>query len=208
MTTDWIAIILSGVALGLSLYTLWVVRVSPFQLLVEPPAISLLNRVESSLALDLTFFNPGRTPAAILDMEITLCDTNGRAVSPPLKPRALHQTQYPFGGLTPGSFVISHFTSFTVKKGETVNKTVYFALSERNLTGKLWQDSSIIDTVRIAFKVNNRWNKRCFTCNYSEFNDYVQQRRTSSLMDLALPPRFFPDVKPLFLRGSIFDPVF
>ena len=208
MTADWIAIILSALALGVSLYTLWVVRVSPFQLLVEPPAVSLLNRVDSSLALDLTFFNPGRTPAAILDMEITLCDTKGKAVSAPLKPRALHQTQYPLGGLTPGSFVISHFSTFTVKKGETVNKTAYFALSERDLISRLRPNLSQIDTVRIAFKVNNRWNKRCFTWSYSEFEEYVQQRRESSLMELALPPRFFPDVKPLFLHGSIFDPAF
>ena len=207
MTPDHVAIALSVIALGISLYTLWVVRVSPFRLLVEPPAISFLNRTESSLGLDMTFLNQGRTPAAILDIEITLCDRVGNALMPALKPRAFHQTQPAQGGLSQRSPFISHFTPIVVHKGEVINRTIYFAPSETPGTAKLEQDHAAIDIVRIAFNVNTRWNKKCFTWNYSEFDEYLQQRQQLSAL-VPFPPRFFPDVKPLFLQGSIFDPVY
>jgi hypothetical protein len=207
MTADYIAIALSAIALGISVYTLWVVRVSPFKLLVEPPAISFLNRAESSLGLDMTFLNQGRTPAAILDLEITLCDRLGNAVMPPLKPRAFHQAQKTQNGLSWRSPFISHFTPIVVHRGEVINRTICFAPSETPATAKLEQNQAAIDTVRIAFNVNTRWNKKCFTWNYSEFHEYLQQRQQLSAL-LPFPPRFFPDVKPLFLQGSIFDPVY
>ena len=55
-----IAVLLSLLACVFSIYTLWVVRVSPYRLLIYPPALSYLNRREASLVLDMTFFNPGR----------------------------------------------------------------------------------------------------------------------------------------------------
>jgi len=207
MTPDYFAIALSVIALGVSAYTLWVVRVSPFKLRVEPPAISFLNRSESSLGLDMSFLNQGRTPAAILDIEITLCDRLGIAVMPPLKPRAFHQTPSPTDGLSQRSPFISHFTPIVVHKGEVVNRTIYFAASEIPLVGKAPPSQASIETVRIAFNVNTRWNKQCFTWRYSEFDEYLEQRRQLSDV-VPFPPRFFPDVKPLYLRGSIFDPVY
>ena len=206
MTTDYIAIILSAFSFAISLYTLWAVRVSPFRLIVYPPAVVLLNRAESSLVLDLTFFNHGRTPAAILDMEITLRDPEGKAVSFPLKPKAFHQTPFPHEGFKNEPWLISHFSAFTIKKDETVNKTIYFSPSGQP-SETLRSGASVIDTVRIAFNVNNRWNGKCFTLNYSEFNDYAQQSEESSFLKPPFAPRFFPNVKPLYLCGSIFDPV-
>jgi len=207
MIADHLAIALSVIAVGVSLYTLWMVRVSPFKLLIEPPAIAFLNRAESSLGLDMTFLNQGRTPAAILDIEITLCDRLGIPVMPPLKPRAFHQTQNALVGLSQRSPFISHFTPIVVHKGEVINRTIYFAPSEIPAMANLQQNHTAIDTVRIAFNVNTRWNKKCFTWNYSEFDEYLQQRQQLSAL-VPFPPRFFPDVKPLFLRGSIFDPVY
>jgi hypothetical protein len=46
-----IAVLFSLFAFGFSIYTLWVVRVSPYRLLVYPPALSYLNRKEASLVL-------------------------------------------------------------------------------------------------------------------------------------------------------------
>jgi hypothetical protein len=207
MTIDHIAIVLSAFSFAISLYTLWAVRVSPFRLIVYPPAVVLLNRAESSLVLDLTFFNYGRTPAAILDMEITLCDAEGKTGSRPLKPKAFHQTPFPHESFKNGPWLISHFSAFTIKKDETVNKTVYFAPSGEPSDG-LQPDASVIDTLRIAFKVNNRWNRKCFALNYSEFTEHLQQPEESSLIKPPFAPRFFPDVKPLYLHGSIFDPAF
>jgi hypothetical protein len=207
MTPDHLAIALSVIALGVSLYTLWVVRVSPFRLLIEPPAISFLNRSESSLGLDMSFLNQGRTPAAILDIEITLCDRLGIPVMSPLKPRAFHQTPNATDGLSQRSPFISHFTPIVVHKGEVINRTIYFAPSEIPLMGKVQQNQASIETVRIAFNVNTRWNKQCFTWSYSEFDRYLEQRQQLSAL-MPFPSRFFPDVKPLHLRGSIFDPVY
>jgi hypothetical protein len=206
MMIDYIAIVLSVFSFAISLYTLWAVRVSPFRLIVYPPAVALLNRAESSLVLDLTFFNHGKTPAVILDMEVTHRDPEGKIVSRPLKPKAFHQTPLLHEGFKNAPWLISHFSPFMIKKDETVNKTVYFAPSGEPFDA-LQTGASVIDTFRVAFNVNNRWNRKSFTLNYSDFNEY-QQQQESSLIKPPFAPRFFPDVKPLYLHGSIFDPVF
>jgi len=206
MMIDYIAIVLSAFSFAISLYTLWAVRVSPFRLIVYPPAVALLNRAESSLVLDLTFFNHGKTSAVILDMEVSLRDPEGKIVSRPLKPKAFHQTPLLHEGFKNAPWLISHFSPFMIKKDETVNKTVYFAPSGEAFDA-LQTGASVIDTFRVAFNVNHRWNRKSFTLNYSDFNEY-QQQQESSLIKPPFAPRFFPDVKPLYLHGSIFDPVF
>jgi len=200
-----IAVLFSLFAFGFSIYTLWVVRVSPYRLLVYPPALSYLNRKESSLVLDMTFFNPGRVRVALLDMEITLM-RQGRKVSGSLRPRAYHQTVFPQSGNTDRHSIISRFTPFLINREETVTKTVYFAAPTESKAGD-WSVEEI-DCIRIAFKVNSRWNKRTFSMDYAQFQAFQKERENSALLKIPFVPSFFPDAQPLHLRGSIFDPVY
>lgn len=202
------AIFLSVLAFGFSLYTLWVVRVSPYRLLVYPPALSYLNRRESSLVLDLTFFNPGRVRVAVLDMEITFWTTGQRGVAGRLKPQAYHQTLFPQGSLADRHSIISRFTPFIINQQETVSKTVYFAAAAKDSHSATLLEQDSLGRISIAFKINNRWNEKSFTLDYAEFQAFQREKEKSSLLKLPFSPPFFPDVKPLDLRGSIFDPVF
>ena len=197
-----IAVLLSILAFGFSIYTLWVVRVSPYRLLVYPPAVSYLNRKEASLVLDMTFFNPGRVRVALLDMEVTLM-RQGRQVLGSLRPRAYHQTLFPQSGNNDRHSIISRFTPFLIKKQETVTKTVYFAIPTE-ADAVEWSDEEI-DCIRIAFKVNNRWNKKTFSLDYAQFQEFQKERENSALLKIPFAPSFFPDAQPLHLRGSIFD---
>ena len=199
-----IAVLFSLLAFVFSVYTLWAVRVSPYRLLVYPPALSYLNRREASLVLDMTFFNPGRVRVALLDMEVTLV-REGRQVLGSLKPRAYHQTLFPQTSSNRHS-IISRFTPFLIKQQETVTKTVYFAVPTESRTGD-WSNEEI-DTIRIAFKVNSRWNRRTFTLDYAQFEASQKERENSELLKVPFAPSFFPDAQPLRLRGSIFDPVY
>ncbi len=207
MIAAYIAIFLSLAAFVVSIYTLWVVRVSPVKLVVYPPAVSLMNSTASSIVLDLTFFNHGRTPATVLDIEIDLLDGNGQPIWRPLKPQAFQQVVFPQGNLSNNSSVISHFTAFTVIRGETVNRTIYFAPKRRAPSHNVPLETAAVDVLRISFKVNNRWHKKCFTLKFSELKDHERQESELSLIKPPFAPRFFPEAKPLFLRGSIFDPV-
>ena len=200
-----IAVLLSIFALGFSIYTLWVVRVSPYRFLVYPPAVSYLNRKEASLVLDMTFFNPGRVRVALLDMEVTLL-RQGRQVLGSLRPRAYHQTLFPQSGNNDRHSIISRFTPFLIKKQETVTKTVYFAIPTE-ADAVEWSDEEI-DCIRIAFKVNNRWNKKTFSLDYAQFQEYQKERQNSALLKIPFAPSFSPDAQPLRLRGSIFDPAY
>jgi hypothetical protein len=201
------AVLFSLFAFGFSLYTLWAVRVSPYRLIVYPPALSYLNRRESSLIFDLTLFNPGRVRVAMLDMEITLWSKNQQAITLRLKPQAYHQTPLPQGNLVEQHSVISRFTPFMINQQETVSKTVYFSGSEKSSgTGVNFDED--LHRICIAFKVNNRWNKKTFSLNYDELQTYQRDKDNSSLLKLPFTPSFFPDVESLRLRGSIFDPVF
>jgi hypothetical protein len=200
-----IAVLFSLFAFGFSIYTLWVVRVSPYQLLVYPPAVSYLNRREASLVLDMTFFNPGRVRVTLLDMEIVLM-RHGRKVSGSLRPRAYHQTLFPQSGNTDRHSIISRFTPFLINKQETVTKTVYFAVPTESKPGD-WSNEEI-DSIRIAFKVNNRWNKRTFSMDYAQFQEFQKERENSAFLKIPFAPSFFPDAQPVHLRGSIFDPVY
>jgi hypothetical protein len=200
-----IAVLFSLFAFGFSIYTLWVVRVSPYRLLVYPPALSYLNRREASLVLDMTFFNPGRVRVALLDMEVMLM-RHGRQVSGSLRPRAYHQTLFPQSGNTDRHSIISRFTPFLINKQETVTKTVYFAVPIESKAGD-WSEEEI-DSIRIAFKVNSRWNKRTCSLDYTQFQAFQKERENSTLLKVPFAPSFFPDAQPLHLRGSIFDPVY
>jgi len=199
-----IAVLFSLFAFGFSIYTLWVVRVSPYRLLVYPPALSYLNRKEASLVLDMTFFNPGRVRVALLDMEIMLM-RHGRQVSGSLRPRAYHQTLFPQSSNTERHSLISRFTPFLINREETLTKTVYFAPTESKAGD--WNDQEI-DCIRIGFKVNSRWNKKTFSLDYAQFQAFQKERENSSLLKIPFAPSFFPDAQPLHLRGSIFDPVY
>ena len=199
-----IAVLFSLFAFGFSIYTLWVVRVSPYRLLVYPPALSYLNRKEASLVLDMTFFNPGRVRVALLDMEIMLM-RHGRQVSGSLRPRAYHQTLFPQSS-TERHSLISRFTPFLINREETLTKTVYFAAPTESKAGD-WNHQEI-DCIRIGFKVNSRWNKKTFSLDYAQFQAFQKERENSSLLKIPFASSFFPDAQPLHLRGSIFDPVY
>jgi phenylpropionate dioxygenase-like ring-hydroxylating dioxygenase large terminal subunit len=200
-----IAILFSFFAFGFSIYALWVVRVSPYRLLVYPPALSYLNRKEGSLVLDMTFFNPGRVRVALLDMEVTLV-SRGQRVPGSLKPHACHQTLFPQNGGHDRHSIIARFTPILISKQETVTKTVYFAVPTE-AKGVDWSDETI-DCVRIAFKVNSRWNKKTFSLDYAQIQAFQKEKESSALLKMPFAPSFFPDEQPLYLRGSIFDPVY
>jgi hypothetical protein len=202
-----LAVLFSAFAFGVSLYTLWVVRVSPYRLLAYPPALAYLNRKESSLVLDLTFFNPGRVRVAVLDMEITLWSRNQQGIAGELKPQAYHQTLFPQGSLSERHSIISRFTPFMIKQQETISKTVYFAAGDQDSGAGLRSGNDPLDRISIAFKINSRWNKKTFGLDYAEFQAFQHNKERSTLLKLPFSPSFFPDAKPLELRGSIFDPV-
>lgn len=202
------AIVLSVVAFGFSLYTLWVVRVSPYRLLVYPPALSYLNRKELSLVLDMTFFNPGRARVAVLDMEITLWAKGKPVLAGRLGPKAYHQALLQPVSLSARHSMISRFTPFLINKQETVSRTVYFSAStEKDSLKAEWSDADI-DTIRIAFKVNNRWNRKTFSLGYTELQAYQKEKQRGALFGPPFSTSFLPNMEPLYLRGSIFDPVY
>src|SRR5262245_1030676 len=188
-----IAVFFSLFAFAFSIYTLWVVRVSPYRLLVYPPALSYLNRKEASLVLDMTFFNPGRVRVALLDMEVMLM-RKGRQVSGSLRPRAYHQTLFPQNGNNDRHSIISRFTPFLINQQETVTKTVYFAIPADSKTVD-WSDEEI-DCIQIAFKVNSRWNKRTFTLDYAQFQAFQKEKENSKLLKVPFASSFFPDAQP------------
>ena len=121
-----IAILLSVIAFAFSVYTLWAVRVSPFKLIVYSPAVSSVNPRESALVLDLTFHNPGRVRAAVLDIDASLLKQKHSKPFLRLRPQAFHRTFFPAGDLKAPQSVISRFAPITVDPGQTVSKTVYF----------------------------------------------------------------------------------
>lgn len=208
LLANLIAILLSMIAFGFSVYTLWVVRVSPFKLVVYSPALSCVNPQESALVLDLTFHNPGRVRAAVLDIDASLLKKNHSKPFLLLRPQAFHRTFFPAGDLKTPQSVISRFAPITVDPGQTVSKTVYFSppagetrLMERGKDAE-W------DAIHISFKVNGKWNKRTFCIQRSEFEGYQSAQMEHSPLRFPFIPTFYPDVQPLQLRGTLFDPVY
>jgi hypothetical protein len=203
-----IAILLSMVAFAFSMYTLWVVRVSPFKLVVYPPAVSCVNPQESALILDLTFHNPGRVRAAVLDIDASLLRKDDSIPFQRLQPQAFHCTFFPTGDLKAPQSVISRFTAITIDPGKTVSKTVYFSprVGEYNQAAQ----SSVAEweIIRVSFKVNGNWSKRIFRIKRSEFDGYQTAQAKKSPLRLPFVSSFYPDVQPLHLRGTFFDPVY
>ena len=94
-----------------------------------------------------------------------------------------------------------------INQQETASKTVYFSRSEMSPSALVNLEEDV-HRICIAFKVNNRWNKKTFSLNYDGLQTDQRDKDSSSLLKLPFTPSFFPDVESLHLRGSIFDPVF
>lgn len=203
-----IAIFLSVIAFAFSVYTLWVVRVSPFKLIVYSPAVSCVNPQESALVLDLTFHNPGRVRAAVLDIDASLLKRNESKPFRRLRPQAFHRTFFPAGDLKTPQSVISHFAPITVEPGQTVSKTVYFCPSAGDDSSTVRSNSAEWESIRVSFKVNGNWNKRTFSINRSEFEGYQSAQTEQSPLRFPFIATYYPDIQPLHLRGTFFDPVY
>ena len=201
-----IAILLSMVAFGFSIYTLWVVRVSPFRLVVYPPSLSCINPQESALVLDLTFHNSGRVRAVVLDIDASLLIEGDARPVRRLQPQAFHRTYFPSGDLKTPQSVISRFAPITIDPGQMVSKTVYFSSrpGETDQTG--WASDAEWENIRVSFKVNGNWNNRSFRITRSEFEGYKSALSKNSVLRFPFVPSFCPEVQPLTLRGTIFDP--
>jgi hypothetical protein len=138
-------------------------------------------------------------------MEVMLMH-HGRQVSGSLRPRAYHKALFPHSGRGDRRSIISRFTPFLLTTQETVTRTVYFAVPAESEAVD-WSAEEI-DCIRIAFKVNSRWNKSTFLLDYAQVQAFQKERENSAPLKIPFAPSFFPDGQPLDLRGSIFDPVY
>jgi hypothetical protein len=203
-----IAILLSVIAFSFSVYTLWVVRVSPFKLIVYSPAVSCVNPHESALVLDLTFHNPGRVRAAVLDIDASLLKRSHSKPLLRLRPQAFHRTFFPAGDLKTPQSVISRFAPITVDPGQTVSKTVYFCPPAGESRSMIRSSDVEWESIRVSFKVNGNWNKRTFSINRSEFEGYQSAQAEHSALKFPFMATYYPDIQPLHLRGTFFDPAY
>jgi hypothetical protein len=203
-----IALFLSMIAFAFSVYTLWVVRVSPFKLIVYSPAVSSVNPQESVLVLDLTFHNPGRVRAAVLDIDASLLKRSQSRPFLRLRPQAFHRTFFPAGDLKTPQSVISRFAPITVNPGQTVSKTVYFSPLVGENSSTVRSSDTEWETILVSFKVNGNWNKRTFSIKRSEFEGFQSAQTEHSPLRFPFFATYYPDIQPLHLRGTIFDPVY
>ena len=208
LLANLIAILLSIVAFWFSIYTLWVVRVSPYKLVVYSPAVSCVNPQESALVLDLTFHNPGRARAAVLDIEASLFNANLLEPFLRLKPQAFQRTFFPAGDLKSPQSVISRFAPINIDPGQTVSKTVYFSPPSGRSDSAERSREVEWDSIRITFKVNGNWNKRSFDIKRTELDGSHTAQAESPLLRFPFVPTFYPDIQPLQLRGTFFDPAY
>ncbi|MEW5975032.1 MAG: hypothetical protein AB1898_04390 [Acidobacteriota bacterium] len=203
---EMFSLVLSAVALGVSLYTLWVTRVSPYRLLVYPPVISLLGERRSTLALEFTFLNPGRTPVVLFDLEANVTGPASSLQPKRFRPHALCEGR-PAGGLNfARREVITHFTPVAVKAGETVNKRIYFIPADHpGLEGHVQLAQT--ERIELRFHVNGRWNKKTFRLDCADLQPSPDSSDLAGLVPPSSLTSLLPKAQPLFLRGSIFDPV-
>ena len=203
-----IAILLSLVAFGFSIYTLWVVRVSPFRLVVYPPSLSCINPKESALILDFAFHNSGRVRAVVLDIDASLLIEGDPKPVRRLQPQAFHRTYFPSGDLKAPQSVISRFAPISIDPGQMISKTVYFSSRPGEPDQMGWASDAEWESIRVSFKVNGNWNKRTFRITRSEFEGYKTALSKNSVIGFPFVPAFYPELQPLHLRGTIFDPVY
>lgn len=130
---------------------------------------------------------------------------HGRPISSRLKPCAFHQASFPKNGSPDRQVIISRFAPFLMNRQETVTKTVYFSVPARGQSDDWCEE---VDCIRIAFKVNNRWNRKTFDLDYAQIRTFEKERDNAALLKIPFAPSFFPEAQPLHLQGSIFDPVY
>lgn len=134
-----IPIALSTLALGVSAYTLWAARLAPFRLSLATTGRAVLTNNPSypggrqvAVGLRLLFTNEGARHGYVRDLAVAM-NRAGSDDAPLLLRSVYEQTDDTLNAtrdLPPPK--LTAFTSFAVKPGETVMKTVFFMPFDRH----------------------------------------------------------------------------
>jgi len=130
---SWLPIVISFISFGMSVFTLWDTKLAPFSLnVISTGRVTLTanpqspGAQQSAIAIQLLFSNSGARPGYIDDVALIIRKLKG--LDRPMVLRSLFEDTDPTLNFTkdlpPPKF--SAFTSFCLRPGETVAKTIFF----------------------------------------------------------------------------------
>jgi len=156
-TKDFLSLIISAIALGVSLITFWKIQASPYKLIVTSPTISHLSSERPDLSLDISLYNLGATPAVIEAVHIEALDNDETAQF------WLHASQVKdaTGGDT------TDFVALIIPPKQP--RRIRLMMHQGSPGDIENADILSVSHLQLAFKVNGIWHRNLFKLKYAGY---------------------------------------
>jgi hypothetical protein len=186
---SWLAIVISLLAFGFSFYQYWRSSLSPYSLVVMPPAITQANDELPSLIIHLAMANVGGHEAVLTDMVIRGI-SKGKAVPITLRPQKLLDNRAKYSSLPlSDDRLYSVFLPVLIRHDESVNLDIYCT-------------PLAIDSLTFDFWINGEEKPAVFTLGYADYGDKFKGGHFL-IPKNGFAPRWYRDVKPVRIQPAI-----
>jgi hypothetical protein len=201
--TAWLALVISFLALGFSVFQYWRSSLSPYSLVVMPPAISQANDQLPSLIVHLALTNTGGHEAVLTDL-IVRGVSKGKEVPIILHAQKLLDNKSKYSALPlSDDRLYSVFLPVLIRHDESVYLDVYCA----PFTDKLpLSESAVlaIDGLIIDLSINGEEQLAVFKLGYPDYHDKFKGNGTIEIPKAGFGPRWYRDNSPVRIQGTFF----
>ncbi len=198
----WVAITISCLAFFFSFYQYWRANLSPYSLLIIPPAVTQVNDELPSLIIDIALTNNGGDNVVLTDLAI-----RGFSASKQV-PVILHaqktlnrESKYSALPLDSTETKSSVFLPVLLKNKESTALRLYCApfASELPLS-----EAAVlsIDNISIDLSVNGEYKPSVFMLSYPDYQDKFKGKGIIEIPKTGFSPRWYREEKPVRLRAS------
>ncbi len=197
---------ISIVALLVSLITYYKTSAAPYEITINPPAITQTNTKVPSLILDLSAINSGASPVIIDDWKIRTSGA-GKPLSVVLHVQLELGRHQKIGtlNLDKEHTQSAIFSPQQIRANDLLQTRMEFLPFASELNKLDNRDFRKIDTLHIDVRLNGRWHRNIFTLAYSGYKEKYISDEVLEVPELAFPPTYFRSTEPYKASGSFWS---
>lgn len=197
---EWIALVVSVVALVFASVTFWRTEIKPYTFIIPPPVVTQVNDGLASLILDLAFQNDGGIFTLVTDIRIR-CLSKGKVLPVVLHAQKTLERMSKLSSLSLSNetTVASVFLPFAINRAETAEKRIYLAPYESELP---ILEAHIIEVDTLVFDVflDGTW-KNLYAMPYTDFQSKFKGQGIIEIPEEGFAPRWYPEQTPIKVTG-------
>jgi hypothetical protein len=197
----WFALIVSLCALGFSFFQYWNTSLSPYSLLVMPPAISQANDGLPSLVIHLALTNAGGRQAVLTDLVVRGA-SKGKEVPIILHAQKILDNKMKYSSLPlSDDRAYSVFLPILIRHDESLNLDIYCTPFANQLP---LSEASVlaIDGLILDFWINGEEKRAVFMLGYPDYGDKFKGGGRFEIPKDGFSPRWYRNEKPVRIQST------